>query len=225
MGRKKANFDKAVAKAPSGMTRVVTYSSITGVKNDRYKFEKADAYLKAHFNAMDEESRKGYNAMRAKNLSVSERRIMEGWVLSKMVNQGLSKKNIVTDMQEEWGVDKAAANLMVNYVISTLVDVNEKDKERGRVVYLERLENMYRICMEQGDIKTALGVLEQLAKTRGYYNDTTVLSPVMNFKFGNEPNIIIPKQDVLPEEGEAEALPAEEDNPAAEDIPEIKFEI
>ena len=206
--------------AESGMSRVVTYSSMNAIatNNPRYKVEKADVYLKAKFATIEDKYRKGNAVMNRNNLTAPERKILEGWVLHRMIREGLSRKAIMDIMEEEWNVDRQAAGVMVGFVLNQLVETNETEKERGRAVYLERLEELYRNCLERNDVQNALKVMEQMAKARGFYNDTTVLAPVMNFKFGTEPETPKAEFVVEPKEIEdTEVITPEED--------EFKFDI
>lgn len=206
--------------AASGLSRTVTYSNVDSIvkPNSRYRVEKADVYLKAKFATAEDKYRKGQAVMNRNNMTNPERKILEGWVLHRMIREGLSRKAIMDIMEEEWNVDRCAAATMMSFVLNQLVETSEKEKERGRAVYLERLEELYRNCIERNDVQNALKVMEQMAKARGFYNDTTVLAPVMNFKFGSEPET--PKADFVVEPKEiedTEVITPEED--------EFKFEI
>lgn len=208
---KKGNSGKLWKEAPEGMERVVEYSTANSIANGnkRYKVKKADVYLKAKFKTAEDKYRKGQAVMNRNNMTAPERKILEGWVLHRMIREGLSRKAIMDIMEDEWNVDRVAAATMVSFVLGQLVETNEKERERGKAVYFERLENLYANCMERNDVQNALKVLEQMAKARGFYNDTTVVAPVMNFKFGNEPSMIeIPPESVHPAE-EVKEIPEE----------------
>lgn len=211
--KNKENFPSVALpkQAPEGMSRVVTYSNPDSIARGekRYRVEKADVYLKAKFQGIEDKYRKGQAVMNRNNMTAPERKILEGWVLHRMIREGLSRKAIMDIMEDEWNVDRSAAATMMSFVLNQLVETDEKQRERGKAVYFERLENLYASCMKRNDTANALKVLEQMAKARGFYNDTTVVAPVMNFKFGNEPSMIeIPPESVHPAE-EVKEIPEE----------------
>lgn len=197
---KKNKFDAAINTAPEGMLRVVEYSSITGISNPRYKPDKADIYLKAHFESIEDKYRAGNAVMNRNCLNAAEKRMIEGWVLTKMVKLGMSRKEIMDIMETEWNIDRRAAATLMAFVLNNLVETDQKQKEQGRAVYLERLENLYGECLARKDISNALKVLEQIAKAKGFFSDTTVVAPVMNFKFGGD--VDAPKADFLVKDSE-----------------------
>lgn len=202
---RKPKLTELCKEAPEGMERVVEYSGVRAISNgnNRYRVEKADIYLKAKFEGIEDKYRKGQAVMNRNNMTAPERKILEGWVLHRMIREGLSRKAIMDIMEDEWNVDRSAAATMMSFVLNQLVETDEKQRERGKAVYFERLENLYANCMERNDTANALKVLEQMAKARGFYNDTTVVAPVMNFKFGTEPSMIeLPPDAVHPVEAE-----------------------
>lgn len=209
MKRGKFSNAELIAAAPKGMSRVVEYSTPKGVRGDRYKYEAAELYLKNHFEKIEDKYRAGQAVMNRNALAPMDKRVLEGLVLYQMVQLGMSRKNILDYMEENWNVDRLAAATMVSYVLTQLADTDEKDRERGKAVYCERLENLYATCVGRGDVANALKVMEQMGRIKGYFNDTTVVAPVMNFKFGNEPStVVIPSEAAEPAE-EVKEIPEE----------------
>lgn len=114
------------------------------------------------------------------------------WIISMIVKKGMSSRNVSGYIKKNWGVSHSTATRYVEDALHSLAPLSEKDKTAALEIHRERLEDLYHRAVKDNRIESALKVLEQMAKINGYYNDTMVVNmPVMQFKFGDDDNLIM----------------------------------
>lgn len=117
--------------------------------------------------------------------------IRNRWIICQLVKRGMSPSEVRAYMKQKWEVSHTVAEKYVRDAIDSLVKIDGYNKNLAIQIHKERLEDLYAKAVDKNKIDSALKVLEQMAKINGYYNDTMIVNmPVMQFKFGDEDNII-----------------------------------
>lgn len=88
-----------------------------------------------------------------------------------------------------------------------------KSADKFRAVQMDRLEDLYRRCLDRENFKVAKDIIDTMNKLMGMYKqDQIMIQPVTHFSFGDEQltNFSIP-QLVVPEDYVPEPEPVEDD--------------
>lgn len=118
------------------------------------------------------------------------------WIISQVVKNGMSLNDVRAYMRQNWGVGYTTSENYMKTALGSLAEMDKDNKNIALAVHRERLEDLYSRAVENNKIDSALRVLEQMAKVNGYYNDTMVVNmPVMQFKFGDDDNLIMYKNE------------------------------
>lgn len=106
----------------------------------------------------------------------------------KMMNAGYSKFECVCEIQKRWEVTDNTALEYYKDALESLAQTNEEVIEHIRDIQTQRLEKMYKECLEEGNRKEALKALEQLNKIGGIYKEKVEadITGEMTFDFGDK---------------------------------------
>lgn len=88
-------------------------------------------------------------------------------VLCDEIAAGFSVQYIVRKHTIEWGVSEDEVKKLINEVMNGAWD--EESKETLRNINLQRLDDLYHEQLKQGDIKSALKVVDLMNKTANLY--------------------------------------------------------
>lgn len=83
------------------------------------------------------------------------------------LGQGLTSRDIVIKLEMEYEYKEDNCYNVIKQAYKKLAETNEQKVEELRASYSQMYQNLYKIAMEQGNIRTARGVLDSLSKIQG----------------------------------------------------------
>ena len=103
------------------------------------------------------------------------------------LGQGLSKRRIVEECADRWGVSLKTMYKWVKTALESLTEDNEEFKQKIMDIQFERLSFISEAAVQDGDYTTALKAYDQLHKLMGLYSEKKELevkNDIIKFDFG-----------------------------------------
>ena len=142
---------------------------------------------KRNLDFIDPNSKQRFNGERYTPQETAER--LNFW-LSGMTN-AVPTMELVGEFIDRYNVkSREAALYWRNRALQYICSTQTKDIDHFKAMQAERLNDLYRRCLEANQFKTAESVLDTLNKLMGVYKqDTVIVAPITQFNFGDERQI------------------------------------
>lgn len=107
-------------------------------------------------------------------------------IMYDLMREGINKRDVAYLLSAKFGYDYHTIRQWYEKALVALAEEAKEDAPVIREILGERIEHLYRKCLEKKDYKTALACVVEMGRMRGVVEDSKMIMNNIVFQFGDE---------------------------------------